>query len=152
MRRTWVVTRNRLVLIKACRGQPRAAPSHRSSVGRQTSEEDKRKRALEMRLSDIAGQGRPNKHITVEPYVTATPPTLAVRHLKPCVELKQWIYLISCLWARKRGTNQWKQLVLLCVLSMNTCSVMPVCAETSHIIRRREVPKLPESKMDRTGI
>lgn len=38
--------------------------------------------------------------------------------------LQQWISLISCPQARDRGTNQWKQLVLLCVLSMNTCSVL----------------------------
>lgn len=40
--------------------------------------------------------------------------------------LLQWISQINCPSARDRGTNQCRQLLLLCVLSMNTCSVV-VC-------------------------
>ncbi len=40
--------------------------------------------------------------------------------------LQQWVSLISRPEAGDIGTNQQKQLLLLCVLSMNTCSVL-VC-------------------------
>lgn len=60
---------------------------------------------------------------------------------------------------KERGANRWKQLLLLCMLSMNTCSVqvcksdqrLPTCpqAEVENLTSTEEAPRLyPETDPD----
>lgn len=99
-------------------------------------------RSSKMTTSGLTSKSQTVHHTVVETFVHYNCTTYCILKWSPTMwhllyshvygiprssySLQQWISLISCPQARVRGTNQWRQLLLLCVLSMNTCSVL-VC-------------------------